>query len=340
MFYQITADKTAKLPVRDKTFSAFESSFVEIEEVNENLMDYGSIQGLTRHPLWQFRSDLRTSADGDRQIVCVGDHNKQKFYQQFKAKNQPVTGHLIMCDAQWDPILGPANIHQLTQRHSELFQKNAAGNSYLGVFDPPLNGGALVSAGVWVWHDGKVQHNGDIGNHHITINKTRRHPTLFELTLPDKCVAGECKGCKGGTAIAPSTALPAKAKIQLQCGTGPWAGESGQPGKPQCLIVVNSDEDQFNNTIAHEIGHLFKQVRQDKNWLGIPDHPDQYVKRGGQGSHCKKDATESATAKDQDGNTVYENGTCIMYHVAVGNTTFCENCSLDLKVRDMSDFFK
>jgi len=217
---------------------------------------------------------------------------------------------------------------------------NATNNKALGVFKPTLNGASLVRSGRWTWHDGKITHNGTFADADLTVEKARKHTAIFQVTVPVKCKAGTCTGCAGGTNIDPSAALPVAAKLQLQCATGPWAGESGQVGRPQCLIVVNSDENKFNNTIAHEIGHLFKQVRTDKNWLGVVDHPDQYEKRGGQGSHCKKDATESATRKDQDGKPVYEGGTCVMYHVAVGNTAFCDNCVLDLRIRDMSNFFK
>ena len=63
------------------------------------------------------------------------------------------------------------------------------------------------------------------------------------------------------------------------------------------------------------------------------------MKRGGQGSHCKRDATEHATSVDQDGKKIYVGGTCVMYHVAVGNVIFCDNCKTDMRVRAMSDFF-
>ena len=340
MWYQITADKGAVLPARKTNADAYIETALETIEVDNTLLEYKTIAGLTYHPLWQFSPHLRTSADGDRQVVCVGDHNKREFYKLYKAPvgTQP-KAHLIMCDVQWDPSLGPVSHYSLEARESRFNQINAAGNDYLGVFNPPLNGGKLVHNAKWSWSDGKHTHNGQLDDAAIMIEKSRASYATFKVTLPSTCKAGECRGCGGGTTITPTPHAPANLRMQLNCGDGPWAGESGQPGRPQCLIVVNPDENTFNNTIAHEIGHLFSQVRKEKNWLGIPDHPDQYEKRGGQGSHCKKDATEDATYKDQDGNPIYDGGTCIMYHVAVGNTKFCENCQLDLKIRDLSDFF-
>ena len=152
-------------------------------------------------------------------------------------------------------------------------------------------------------------------------------------------MAGTCTGCAGGTNIVPTNAKKASVNIQMNAANGPWAGESGQPGSPHCLIVVDTNLNNFNNTIAHEIGHMLSQVRATKNWHGVPDHPDEYVKRGGQGSHCKRDATEHPTELDQDGKKAYQNGTCVMFHIAIGNVLFCDNCKVDMRVREMSDFF-
>jgi hypothetical protein len=41
---------------------------------------------------------------------------------------------------------------------------------------------------------------------------------------------------------------------------------------------------------------------------------------------------------DGAGKKFWNGGTCIMYHVAVGNVTFCDNCKTDLRARDLSGF--
>ncbi len=333
IWYQITYDKGMKLPRRKKTLDEYKKLFLKIAEVDNKKLTYkNDITGITYHPIWQFKP-----GKGTNKIVCVGDHNKSKFYKKYKtpaAKTKP-KAHLIMCDVQWDPINGPQTEYAFSSSSGKCYQKNSARNKYLGVFDPPLKGGSLVKSGSWEW-DG---HTGSLTSKNVKVKKSRKYTSEFEVILPPKCKAG-CAKCAGGTIISPTGAKKAKVKLILRCAKGPWAGESGKPGKPQCLIVVDSNTKRFNNTIAHEIGHLFKQVRTSTGWLGVPNHSDQYVKRGGQGSHCKKGASVHATAKDQDGKKIYQNGTCIMFHVAVGNTKFCDQCSLDQKIRDLSDFFK
>ena len=335
-WFQITADQGAVLNSRAKNTSAFNEVKAEVEEADNQIIDYRTIPGLVNHPLWQFEP-----GKGTRQVVCVGEHNKAKFRSQYVAPkdDKKPKAHLIMCDVQWDPLDGPQGTYSMDASTKTFRQKNASGNDTLGVFDPPLKGGKLVKSGSWTWKIGKVTHTGTLTDANISIKQSRVWFADFEVTLPAQCSPG-CKGCRGGTNIVPNGGSPAVVKLRMKCASGPWAGESGGPGNPHCLIVVNSNENEFNNTISHELGHLFSQVRKKKKWLGIPDHTDQYEKRGGQGSHCKKGATEDATQKDQDGKKVYVSGTCIMFHVAVGNTTFCDQCKLDLKIRNMSDFCK
>ena len=346
IWYQITADKGAKLPSRGKTRSAFTKTKLTVKEIDNRIVAYKKAvkKPLQEHPLWQFRSGLRAKAAGNRKVVCIGNHNKREFYKLYKRPkaNRKPKAHLIMCDVQWDPKVGPQTEYTMKRSTQSFNQFNAAGNDVLGVFDPPLGAAKLVNSGIWIWQDtaGAI-HIGTLDDKNVSIEKSRKFSCTFKVSLPAKCGAA-CPSCigVGGTAIKPTNAKKAKVWLELNCATGPWAGESGKPGRPQCLIVVDENANNFNNTIAHEIGHLFKAVRKAKSWRGIPDHTDQYVKRGGQGSHCKKDAGTHATATDQNGRAVYTNGSCIMYHVAIGNTKFCDQCELDLRVRDLSDFFK
>jgi outer membrane protein OmpA-like peptidoglycan-associated protein len=339
IFIQISHNNAVAIPARALTETAFGDNkvFVEIEEIDLKKFTKADIPGLVEHPDWQFHPGGAVT-----NVICVGAHNKAGFYGLLKAATVATSpkAHLIMCDVQWDPILGTVQNFSLTASSGSVNYKNAAGNKYLGVFNPPLSGVMVpANSSFWNWNDGAVVHLGWLTSASVAVQQTRGHTSEVKVTLPARCVAGVCSGCAGGTNITPTNAKPATFSLQLNAATGPWAGESGQPGSPQCLIVVDTNLNRFNNTIAHEIGHLFYQVRAATNWHGVPDHPDQYVKRGGQGSHCKRDATEDATKVDQDGKKIYVGGTCVMYHVAVGNVIFCDNCKTDMRVRAMSDFF-
>jgi hypothetical protein len=336
-YIQNTFNKNITLPNRILTSQAFEKCFIEIEEVDEEKYDPTSISGLVEHELWQF--DMSGST---RKVVCVGDINKAKFTSLFKPPKDTTKpkAHMVMCDVQWDSQMGSPKDFSPSTREFSINYKNSAGNSYLGVFDPPLGGGSIVRRpSIWVWNDGSKTHQGNLNDSNVAIEKSRGHYSEVKIKLPAVCPPS-CPCGRPGTAINPTPLKKASVRLTLKGATGPWAGESGRPGDPQCLIVINNDVNEFNNTIAHEIGHLFKAVRKDTNWKGIPDHPHQYEKHGGQGSHCKEDAAQHPTRVDQDGNPIFVGGTCVMFHVAVGNTVFCDNCSVDMRVRDVSDTFR
>jgi hypothetical protein len=85
-------------------------------------------------------------------------------------------------------------------------------------------------------------------------------------------------------------------------------------------VYEPADPVDFQNTIAHEIGHAFKQVTKVRP-AGIPAHPHQYDK---QGSHCRH-----ATDK------------CVMYESGpiVGSfNRYCDVCHPYVLVQDMHKF--
>ena len=332
-YIQISRSKTAVLHTRASKSVAFEKAYAVIEEVDETQYDPVDLGDLVEHPKWQFRA---RDASGTN-IICVGSHNKDKFHGLFKAPTATTTpkGHLIMCDAQWDPERGTLQNFKLEASVGTANYKNPAGNAPAGVFDPPLMGGTMKREAYFEWQDGPILHEGRLK---VAVREARAHTSEIELTIPAKCSA-KCT-CGGGTAILPTAVAPAKCSVRLYGAAGPFAGESGSAGSPHCLIVVNPDSRKFNNTIAHEIGHMFGQVRKADPWHGLPRHDNQYEKRGGQGSHCKQAATESPDKLDKEGKKTYVNGTCVMFHSVTGNINFCDQCKADLRVRDLSDFFR
>jgi hypothetical protein len=336
VWVQITRDKNSALVSRSSSKTAFARTFIEYKEAPEHTFDTATL-GLATNPRWQFEP-----GGANTHIVCVGNHNKATFHGMFVPATDEISpkAHLVMVDAQWDPEQSQGFSFQTTTRVTRMNSPNSLVNNLpLGVFNPPLDAATIVDTGRWEWNDGANTHEGLLTDAEVTIEQARMDTSEFKVTLPGVCPA-TCPCGTPGTAVSPSVAKQATVELLLNTANGPWAGESGSPGHPQCLIVIDSNANQFNNTISHEIGHLHEAVRTAVGWHGLPDHPNQYVDRGGLGSHCKESAVEDATVQDQNGNNVYASGTCVMFHMAVGNVTFCDDCGADLRLRDLSDFFK
>ena len=87
--------------------------------------------------------------------------------------------------------------------------------------------------------------------------------------------------------------------------------------------IINSytpnDEQDFINTINHEIGHSLKQVPSNPNADGNPDHQHWYLKDG---DHCK-----------------YTNKSCLMYESGpqpASLNRYCPVCHPYVLVQDMT----
>ncbi len=330
---QITRNQATAINGRGASVTAYEEVFVEYKEALDHTFDAGAL-GLPDHEAWQFKPGAGTA-----RVLCMGDHNKATFKAMFVAATDEHSpkAHLVMCDAQWDPKAGPKLKYKSGTLVSTRDYESSSGASF-GVFDPPLQGATIVRSGKWKWNDGVDVHEGPLVDANVAVLQARASPSEIQVTIPGTCPA-TCPCGAPGTAIAPTALKKASIELRLNAATGPWFGESGEPGDPQCLIVINPDDAFFNNTIIHEIGHLLNQVRSATGWHGLPDHPDYYDDRGGQGPHCKKDAVEDPGEQDDNGNNVYTGGTCAMFHLN-DSVAFCHNCGADLRVRDLSDFFK
>jgi hypothetical protein len=287
--------------------------------------------------------------------VCVGTQNSAKLKALLKqpANERPKTAHLILCDRQWDAKDVRSKSPEPEYDHKALtWTHQAIGDNGkpLGAFLPPLQGGDFLVSGAvntWKW-DG---HTGPITNDMISIDPNRFRTdglgnfvldasgnkipdaSKFQITLPERCPPSCTKPlCPKNVPIAPTNGSPAKVKFRINGALGPFLGEGGKEGSPHTLIVLEDtgksqrDENSINDTISHEIGHMYHQTQQDKagaravpdaiptwkadgTWAGLtddqkkicenltknyeyyyeagtPEHAHYYTKCGGQGNHC------------------------------------------------------
>lgn len=206
--------------------------------------------------------------------AVVGDHNKATLASSLFVANtrQPVKAHAVICDFQYDTDT-PAN-------GSRTLTAPPAGGTVQvvmnkPVFDPPLQGGALVvSATFQVGSGPRVT----IPAANVSIVAPRANDREVTVTLP-------------ATAPAPSAAKPIRVRLRCQGADGPFLGESF--GNGQVLVVFDPTQvPDYNDTIAHEFGHAFGQAHGISHPSStavpppptIPLHPNST--NTGAGCHC------------------------------------------------------
>lgn len=257
-------------------------------------------------------------------VAVVGSHNKNAIAALLVVKpEQPVKNHLIVCEYQYDEG-GPTGLKQIE------ITAAAAGTEVeldMGdpIFDPPLQGGNMVVQLYW-YRDSNpaTTHNIPVGD--ASIPNPRQDAggadsnSIIAVKVP---------------AVAPPPAAGEKIYIVAQCenADGPYLGESF--GEHSLIVYDASDVADYNDTVAHEIGHGFNQTPRpgkQPDPTHIPDHPNQADR--GQGNHCQEDSGVDAGS----GKTKYK---CVMYDsgpMKWGQHEFCDVCHPYLLVEDMSSF--
>jgi hypothetical protein len=246
--------------------------------------------------------------------LVVSDPNKGNFFKTFKAdSDKPNTTPILVCDAQWDPGGTTAGFDvpgDMSTNYPIAFDVGQE------VLDPPLQGGKLVASGSITMHDWDptVLPAGAWVNERtvkitagcVDIDSARAALTEVRLNLPPGLVVSA-----NGTSVRYDGLVVKYANSYL-----------GESFKKRILAVYDpTDPGDFQNTIAHELGHSFQQVIQGTGGVaGLPSHPEQLM---GQGNHC-----------------VHNTNECVMFTskqpIAARLNNYCSVCQPYLLVQDMS----
>ena len=246
---------------------------------------------------------------GNADALVVSDTNKAQFFGGFAAEaDKPIKVPILVCDAQWDEggssgsrdAAAPAASFPIDLRMDKL------------VLNPPLQGGGLFVSGTWLAAEWDAAtgawtnvRNGNLSNADLSVNAGRSDLHDVAVALP----AG----------VGPTTAHIHLwlEDLVIQGADGPYLGEYAAE---RILSVYDPTQPvDFQNTIAHELGHAFHQVTQ-ASLTGIPAHPHQY---NSMGSHCS-----------------YNTDKCMMYESGpiVGSLNrYCDVCHPYVLVQDMSE---
>jgi len=254
---------------------------------------------------------------GGANVLVISDKNKNAFFAGIAAEaDKPVKIPILVCDAQWDtgPNTSAVDTGWLAASDYDIATDRL-------VLKPALSGGGIRVAGTveGAWEDppGTWQYTAAVNltEADISISDTRNSLKKVTVRIPNSVksqYAGEAnphvrisglivKGCKG-----------------------PYLGESF--AKKVLAVYDPNEPADFQNTIAHEVGHGFGQVvKAADRPTGAPAHPNQYISYDSDGmstgSHCNH-----ATNK------------CVMYQsgpIAGSLDRFCDVCHPYMLVHDM-----
>lgn len=258
---------------------------------------------------------------GNADSVVVSNLNKTDFFGGTDPEtDKPIKVPILICDAQWDE--GPAT--------SPVTTGYLAAGTYNVTMDrlvlkPPLQGGDLRVAGrVQYRHPGSTPGSWvnrppvDLTDADLDIDPGRG--SLYAVRVKMPATVQSHAASNPGTEIKIIGLRVAGAK-------GPYLGESFD--KKVLAVYDPSEPADFQNTIAHEIGHGFSQtVEHGDQPTGIPDHPNQYLSYDSDGdctgSHCNKDTNK-----------------CVMYQsgpIAGSHNKYCDVCHPYMLVHDMSTY--
>jgi hypothetical protein len=253
--------------------------------------------------------------------LVVGDDNRSEFFKLAKAeKDKPVMVKMLNSHALW--IKGGVTASQ----NFAWFESPSypivvdVGKETL---DPPLAGGTLLKAGRWEAEDWQPpgvppgsppgtppapgawvnRRNGALAAGDLALDPGRSDPNTVCVKLP-----------AGVTVAATKTRVRIRGLIVRHCQS--YLGTSYADG------IVNAytpnDEQDFINTINHELGHSFNQVSKVQP-AGVPTHKLQYDKDG---SHCN-----------------FAGKACLMYESGPqpgSLNRYCSVCHPYVLVQDMS----
>jgi len=271
---------------------------------------------------------------GREDSIVVSDPNKAQFFNTFApAADKPNMIPVMVCDAQWDPD-GTSDPARSPERRKNAFpidiETDVNGDEF-GVLDPPLKTGTtLLKSGTWKARDWDDSLNGGAGDWgpirsgplvaaDVDINPDRTSLSSVRVALPAAANATHA------SKIWIENLVVRKAGIYL-----------GESFDQRILSVYEPTEPvDFQNTIAHELGHAYAQVmypttpnaagdpvpvQQQTDLLNIPKHP--VSKDMGQGNHCRHLVNR-----------------CVMYDSGptLGSmNNFCPICHPYLLILDMS----
>jgi hypothetical protein len=264
---------------------------------------------------------IELHGDANTNALVISNQNKANFFPNVAADPaHPVKVRILICDAQWDSSPDTAAVSTDYYPFAEWPDDITTDRL---VLTPPLQGGNLLVAGTLeyryrellvLWVTGSLA----LPPASVDVNPDRNDLCKVRVKMPQSAIDLHNQH---------PTLQVRVVGLQVKGANGPYLGEYTHE---KVLAVFDpSEELDFQNSVAHEIGHGFWQTIEHADVpAGIPNHPNQYISHDQDGhptgSHCK-------TLKDK----------CVMYEsgpIARSYDRYCDVCLPYLLVDDMSRF--
>lgn len=271
-----------------------------------------TVNGIVPQAIYPFYMVKLNGGNGD--ALVISDSNKGQFFAGCAAETEkPIKVPILICDAQWDPG-GATTQLSFDKIDASKFPANVTTDKLMII--PCLQGGALVVSGSYKAAEWDPAAKAGAGG---WVNVRRGVFTDADFSIdPNRTSLRDVKVALPA-GVAPVAGTKVWIKFVLNGANGPYLGEYSRATKKILAVYDPKEPVDFQNTIAHELGHAFSQVKSDYSG-GLPSQEWQYVH---QGSHCR-----------------YKNGkTCLMYQsgpIADSLNRYCPDCHPYVLIEDMN----
>ena len=357
-WYQLTYAEgfAAKVPV--KAEAAYKEVFTEMVKSGEKQFKKANLPDDLQDRTF-YKEFMLKQGGGNGIVATVGSNNKTEFakkpiFDKDEYKEHPIKANVIACNYQCDAMgATPVKKITLTANGQKVIMPGGVGSI---ICKPALaRNKKLVFFGEWSKTKTPWKKQGKINDDAIIIDSGRSDTLGIKIDLS--------KGATGSPPV-PTATHPVYVRLRVQSAED-YLGESFDPGQVLCVYRPGTadpkqgSEADFNDTVAHELGHMWNQTPPVVQTSTVPAslkaHPLRYEGHGGQGPHCRDGVIQywrSTGLSNTPGPVNWSNrnqklpeplkGTCIMFGTYSSKCShkFCSTCKPYLQLQDMQKIMK
>lgn len=370
VYYQLTRPDSMQVPDMTRTAERLEPCFVVYERFKELTFTRDEAPPEVKGSWLQGSALGLTDDRKDKLLLVTGDHNVTWFRSKFDTAKGKLGIDLTLCDLQFD-----AGETEKTRVTAKIVPVLKQPEQDVMLDDDKMAFPVSLTTGEHPFISGTWEALDPPKGKELKGKLTKDALKIDRLTRTVRVVLPRATKDDPGSIVGDGTGGTYKIRctIKLQAAYGPFAGWSDGPHQ---VVKLGSNDQVFNDTVLHELGHNLRQAPSGENappqGLSLADHAYIYEEHGHQGPHCHfgldaAGATHVLTYK-ADGTAEYVDivgdasdqpdydrlvkkvgadykdvsGTCVMYgsgppDVAVATSGFCEHCLPFIKAQALED---